>query len=259
MSALVESHATVNRRTRLSAAQERDLVHRWQHGGDRDARDTLVECTLPLVRHIARSYADRGESLEDLIQVGSIGLVLAIDRFDLDRGLRLSTFAAPTISGEIKRHFRDRTWSVRTPRSLKEAYAVLRLARERFTDEHGRSPNVAELVDLTQYSESEVLDALDAGRNYVAASLDAPVVGDLGARAVIDGVAAHDESFDRADDRMFVEAGLMSLPIRERRVLLMRFSEGLTQSEIAERVGLSQMHISRLLTSSLRTLRGELA
>jgi RNA polymerase sigma-B factor len=237
----------------LRADEERMLLERVQHG-DQAARDELVERMLPFVRQIARAYADRGELLEDLVQVGAIGLVNAIDRFDLGRGLRLSTFAGPNISGEIKRHFRDRAWAVRTPRDLQELYAVLRAETEVFSREHGRSPTVRELCELTGRAEEQVLDALSAGRNFRAASLDMPATDDDGS-SLGDTLGGDDERFARAEDRATLDRGLRALGERERRIVLLRFVQGLSQREIAAQVGVSQMHVSRLLRRSIDDLR----
>ncbi len=243
------------RQARLSPGRERELLRRWHLHGDQQARATLVEKMLPLVRHIARSYVGQGETLEDLVQVGCIGLVQAIDRFDIDRGLRLSTFATPTIAGEIKRHFRDRTWMLRTPRSLKELSATLGVAREQFASENGRSPTVAELCQQTGHGEKDVLDALEAGRNYAVVSLDAPARENED-RLPSDGIGTHEAGFDRADDRTFLRQKLKVLPERERRIIVLRFGGGLTQREIADRIGLSQMQVSRLLTQSIDQMAG---
>lgn len=243
-------------RRSLGAAEERALLERVHLHGDRDARAQLVERMLPFVRRIARTYADRGEMLEDLVQVGAIGLVNAIDRFDLDRGLRLSTFAAPNISGEIKRHFRDRAWAVRTPRDLQELHAALRNTTDRFTKANGRAPTVAELCELTGRDEEHVLDAISAGRNFRAASLDAPRDEDTGSLG--DTLGGEDFEFARAEDRATIGVGLRALGERERRIVLLRYVEGLSQREIAAQVGISQMHVSRLLRRSIDDLRAAL-
>ena len=244
---------TSTRQRSLGAAEERVLLERVQNG-DQGARDELVERMLPFVRRIARAYADRGELLEDLVQVGAIGLMNAIDRFDIDRGLRLSTFAGPNISGEIKRHFRDRAWAVRTPRDLQELYAVLRAETEAFSRAHGRSPTVRELCDLTGRAEEHVLDALTAGRNFRAASLDAPTTDEDGG-SLGDTLGGHDDGFARVEDRATLDRGLRALDERARRILLLRFVQGLSQREIAAQVGVSQMHVSRLLRRSIDELR----
>lgn len=237
----------------LAAAEERALLERVHRGGDRQAREELVTRLLPFVRRIARSYADRGEQLEDLVQVGAIGLVNAIDRFDLERDVRLSTFAAPNISGEIKRHFRDRAWAVRTPRDLQELHAAVRTATDRFSGTHGREPTVAELCDLTGRDEEQVLEAIAAGRNYRTASLDAATEED--GATLGDTLGSTDAGFDRAEDRALLLRGLRLLPERERTIVLLHFAEGLSQREIAERIGISQMHVSRLLRRSVDAMR----
>lgn len=248
---------SVRRSGNLGPAEERALLERWHHQRDADARTELVERMLPFVHHIARGYAGRGEPLDDLVQVGAIGLVHAIDRFDLERGLRLSTFAAPTISGEIKRHFRDRAWAVRTPRDLQELHAKLRTAGERFAGREGRAPTVAELCELVGRAEEDVLDALEAGRNYTAASLDART-GDDEDHAVLDALGAADAGYDRAEERALLRRGLAALPERERKIVLLRYARDLSQREIAQEIGISQMHVSRLLRRSIEALRGEL-
>ena len=235
------------------ATEERALLERVHLHGDLQARSELVERLLPFVRRVARAYADRGEQLDDLIQVGAIGLVNAIDRFDLDRGLRLSTFAAPNISGEIKRHFRDRAWAVRTPRDLQELHARLRTGADVFSKEHGRAPTVGELCELTGHDEEHVLDAISAGRNFRAASLDAPREEDGGSLG--DALGGEDHGFELAEDRATLDRGLRALGERERRIVLLRFVDGLSQREIAARVGVSQMHVSRLLRRSIDELR----
>jgi len=252
MADLIIQNARRNRGL-LDAAEERALLERVHLHGDMQARTELVERLLPFVRRIARGYADRGEHLDDLIQVGAIGLVNAIDRFDLDRGLRLSTFAAPNISGEIKRHFRDRAWAVRTPRDLQELHARLRVIADGFFKQQGRAPTVAELCEITGHDEEHVLDAISAGRNFRAASLDAPREEDGGSLG--DALGAEDHGFERAEDRATLDRGLRALGERERRIVLLRYVDGLSQREIAARVGVSQMHVSRLLRRSIDQLR----
>lgn len=237
---------------RLSSSDERELVARVRDG-DRGARDELVESMLPLVRQIARSYANKGETVEDLVQVGAIGLLKAIDRFDLDRQVRLSTFASPTISGEIKRHFRDRTWAIHTPRDLQELYAAIRRESGSFEAEFGVKPTIPQLCEITGREEEAVMDALSAGANFHASSLDAPLDGDGG--VVGDAIGLPDHGFDLAEARAVVSDAAKTLDDRSRRLLVLHYSKGLSQREIAERMGLSQMHVSRLLHRALETLR----
>ncbi|MEI2702240.1 MAG: SigB/SigF/SigG family RNA polymerase sigma factor [Baekduia sp.] len=241
---------------RSRPARERFLLERIHRHGDAQARDELVELMLPLVRHIARSFAGRGEQLDDLVQVGALGLIKAIDRFDLDREVRLSTFASPTIAGEIKRHFRDRTWSLRTPRDLQELYARVRERTADFEATHGRSPTIGELAEATGHDEEQVLDALAAGSNMRTASLDTPV--DDNAQTIGDVIGTRDEGFDRAEARAVVAEGLKKLEPREQRIIALHYAAGLTQREIAAQVGISQMHVSRLLRRSVETMREEL-
>lgn len=238
-----------------AAAAEAELLHRYHRLGDHGARQELVERMVPLVRHIARRYADRGEPLDDLVQVGCVGLINSIDRFDPDRGVRLSTFAAPTIAGEIKRHFRDRAWSVRIPRDLQELSAKLSKATERLATELGRSPSIAELAKAVERTEEDVLEALQGAQSYSAASLDEPLGED---RTALDVLGGEDEGYDQADRRLMVLDGLGALAEREREIVRLRFFEGLTQREIADRVGVSQMHVSRLLRRSLAEMREQL-
>ena len=237
------------------AAAEAALLHRYHRLGDLRAREELVERMVPLVRHIARRYADRGEPLEDLVQVGCVGLINAIDRFDPDRGVRLSTFAAPTIAGEIKRHFRDRAWSVRVPRDLQELSAKITKATEAYASVHGRAPSVPELAVAVERSEEDVLEALQGAQSYTAASLDEPLGEE---RTSLDLLGSEDEGFEQTDRRLFVLEGLDCLAEREREIVKLRFWDGLTQREIADRVGVSQMHVSRLLRRSLVEMRAAL-
>jgi RNA polymerase sigma-B factor len=234
---------------------ERDLLERYHVHGDTAARRVLAERMLPLVRRLASRYANRGEDLEDLVQVGSVGLLKAIDRFDLSRDLRLSTFAVPTVLGEIKRHFRDRVWALRMPRDLQELNAKLSRATERLTTSLGRSPTVDELAAATQSTSERVLDALQGAQAFSAVSLDEPL-GD--GREALDTLGADDAAFESAEQRDLVRRGLDGVPAREREILVLRFYDGLTQREIAERVGISQMHVSRLIRRALDRARERL-
>jgi RNA polymerase sigma-B factor len=236
-------------------ADERQLLRRWREDGDERARSELVERTLPLARTLARRYANKGEALDDLEQVAALGLVKAIERFDLDREVRFTTFAVPTIAGEIKRHFRDRGWMVRVPREVQELSARLTIQRERLTRELGRSPTVPELARAAEAGVEQVLEALRAADAYRALSLDEPLGEGFGA---LDSIASHDDGFERVEQRHMLRSGLTHLPPREREILHLRFYEGLTQREIARRVGVSQMHVSRLIRRSIESLRERL-
>jgi RNA polymerase sigma-B factor len=224
---------------------------------DPGLRDQLVEAHLGLARHLARRFAERGESYDDLVQVGSMALVHAVDRFDPTMGVAFSTFATRTILGELKRHFRDRAWSVRAPRRVQELYVRLGTSISHLSQELGRSPTIAELADDADATEEGVLEALEAGQAYRAASLDAPMPGSDD-ETLGDRVGGDDDAYADAERRAHLGPLLQRLPERERRIVAMRFVGGMTQSEIAARVGVSQMHVSRLLARSLSRLRAQL-
>src|SRR4051812_33692451 len=207
---------------------------------------------LPLARNLARRYANRGEPLDDLEQVACVGLMKAIDRFDPGREVRFATFAVPTIAGEIKRHFRDRGWMLRVPREVQELSARLTAARERLTRDLGRAPSIEELAQGARAGVEQTLEALAAGEAYRALSLDEPLGEGIDAMEALGGL---DDGFERVEQRVLLRTGLTHLPMREREILHLRFYEGLTQREIADRVGLSQMHVSRLIRRSIDALR----
>ncbi len=220
------------------------------------AREELVQRHLPLVRSLARRFAGRGESLEDLEQVGAIGLIKAIDRFEMSREVALTSYATPNVVGEIKRHFRDRGSAIRIPRNLKELSAKLGKAMEHLTAVQGRSPTIAELAAELDTTPEQVLEALEAGSARSTVSLSGGTdADDLDPMEI---VGEEDEGYDRVDDRTSLEPAIGTLPHREREILRMRFEEGMTQSQIAERVGVSQMHVSRLIRKSIDQLRDEL-
>jgi RNA polymerase sigma-B factor len=216
-------------------------------------RERLIVEHLPLVRGLARRYADRGEPLDDLVQVGTIGLIKAIDRFDPSRGYKLASFATPTILGEIRRHFRDRSWTVRVPRGIQEARARIARAVDDLAAQNGRSPSVREIAEAADLSMDEVLDALAAG----SAQRPAPLSPPGGEGDEDDGIAVgvEEPGYERAEARATLDPGLASLPARERVILHLRFEEGLTQSQIASRIGISQMHVSRLIRRAIEALR----
>jgi RNA polymerase sigma-B factor len=233
-----------------------ELLRAYHERGDRSARDRLVDEHLPLVRSLARRYAGRGEPLDDLVQVGSIGLIKAIDRFDLTRGVELSTYAIPTIVGELKRHFRDTGWAVHVPRRLKELSLRLNHAIEELGTILGRSPTVAELAAEVEAEVEEVVEALDASRAYTAVSLSAPADDDGAVR--LDLIGVDEAGYETSEHRAQLLPGFERIDDRERRILHLRFSEGMTQSQIAREVGISQMHVSRLIRRALETMRREL-
>ncbi len=216
-------------------------------------REALIMDLMPLVKALARRYANRGEPLDDLIQVGTIGLIKAIDRFDPERGSELASFATPTILGEIRRHFRDKTWMVHVPRGTQDAHAAVNRTIDDMTSRLRHSPSVHEVAEELGLSQDEVLDAIAAGAAYQPLSLSRPVSG-LDEDDPID-VSVEEEGFEWAEGRASVGNRLAELPAREQRILELRFQGGKTQSEIAEIVGISQMHVSRLLTKALTTLR----
>ncbi len=217
-------------------------------------RDNLVERHLPLVEYLARRFAGRGEPLDDLIQVATIGLIKSVDRFDLDRGVEFSTYATPTIVGEIKRHFRDKGWTIRVPRRLQELTLALTSTTGELSQKLGRAPTVAEMAKHLGLSEEEILEGLESANAYSAVSLDAPDGGDDGP-AVADSLGRIDESLEGVEDRESLKPLLDALPPREKKILMLRFFGGMTQSQIADELGISQMHVSRLLARTLATLR----
>jgi RNA polymerase sigma-B factor len=220
-------------------------------------RGELVELHLPLAEYLARRFGNRGEPHEDLVQVATIGLIKAIDRFDLGRGVAFSTYATPTIVGEIKRHFRDRGWTIRVPRRLQEVQAVINQAVSDLGQELGRSPTVAELARRVGMSEEEILEGLESANAYSPLSLDAPdPSGEVG--AVIEQLGDYDDALDAVVDRETVKPLLDQLDARAKRILLLRFFRNMTQSQIAEELGISQMHVSRLLSRTLADLRRRL-
>jgi RNA polymerase sigma-B factor len=219
-------------------------------------RDRLVEIHLPLVEYLARRFAGRGEPLDDLVQVGTIGLIKAVDRFDLERGVEFSTYATPTVVGEIKRHFRDKGWTVRVPRRLQELRATLTGATADLTQTLGRAPTIAELSAHLNLGEEEIIEGLESANAYTAVSLEAS--DSNGGLSVADTLGEHDDALEGVEYRESIKPLLDSLPPRERRILMLRFFGNLTQSQIASELGISQMHVSRLLARTLAHLRERL-
>jgi RNA polymerase sigma-B factor len=243
----------------ISSSEQRALLRAYHETGDREARDRLIADHLPLVRVLALRYAGRGEQLEDLVQVGSIGLIKAIERFDVTREVELAAYAVPTIVGEIKRHFRDRVWAVHVPRRMKELHARLSRLIDDLTATLGRSPTIAELALAAGVEAEEVVEALTAGQAYRAGSLSVGPEGDDGPDAgSIDSLPDVESAYEASEDRMVLAIGFAALDNRERQVLHLRFFDGLTQSEIAARIGVSQMHVSRLIRQALEKLYHEL-
>lgn len=217
------------------------------------SKHELVTAHLGLADHLARRYAGRGESMDDLQQVAYLALAMAAERFDADRGVEFAAFATPTVLGEIKRHFRDKGWAVRVPRQLQELRLALNQAVDELTHELKRSPTVSELANWLSVSEDDVLQGLECGRAYSAQSIDPLVDPDEAPLSAVVGFVDH--GFERIEDRNTLRPLLEQLPERERRIIAMRFFENMTQTEIADQLGISQMHVSRLLTRTLSELR----
>ena len=215
-------------------------------------RDELVAAHLGLAHQIARRFSNRGEPHDDLVQVASLALVKAVDRFEPERGVRFSTFAVKCIVGELKRHFRDKGWAIRAPRRVQELYLELGHEIDRLVQDLGRAPTVSELAQAAKATEHDVLEALEAGRGYRSSSLDAP---DQEGQPLVESLGSDDSDLAQVEDRSVLEIALQQLSDRDRQVIRFRFVDGLTQSEIASRLGVSQMQISRMLAASLHRLR----
>src|SRR5213082_1689634 len=236
------------------------LLRRYHEHGDLQAREQLIEQYMSLVRSLARRYAYRGEQFDDLVQIGAIGLIKAIDRFDVNRGVELTTYATPNIIGEIKRHFRDRGWAVRVPRGLQELNIQLSKLVEGLTVQLGRSPTIPELAKAAGVEEEEVLEALESGRAYTSLSLSAGGGGgDEDDLDPLESLGTEEHQYEVSEDRAVLAPGFKALDERERKILQLRFFEGLTQSQIAQQVGISQMHVSRLIRRSLEKIRETIA
>jgi RNA polymerase sigma-B factor len=238
----------------VSAADSQELFERWRRDRDREARDELIARFLPLARKLARRYVQSSEPYDDLVQVASLGLVKAVERFDPDRGFAFTSFAVPTIVGELKRYFRDTGWAIHVDRGAQERARKINEARQAISARTGRPPRVDELAQYLELSEEEVLDGLQVAEAYGTVSLDAPMVGEEDASR-LDSIGDEDVRLGLVDDQTTIFAAAKHLPQREREILYLRFGEDLTQSEIAERVGVSQMQVSRLLRRSLHRLR----
>jgi RNA polymerase sigma-B factor len=248
----------------LDKSEVRDLFRAYQSAESEEERlphrERLVDQYIGLVEFLARRFRNRGEPLEDLVQVGTIGLLKAIDRFDLDREVEFSTYATPTVVGELKRHFRDKGWAVRVPRRLQELHLELTKTVNALGQELGRSPTVEEIAKAASISEEEVLEGLEIAQAYNFTSLDAPIDSDEGGSTTFaDQLGGEDEQLENLEYRASLAPEMEKLPERERKILYLRFFKGLTQSEIAARLGISQMHVSRLLNRTLMRLREALA
>jgi RNA polymerase sigma-B factor len=232
------------------------LFRRYQTDGDLHARRQLIESYLPLARSLARRYERRGEPLEDLVQVASLALVKAIDRFEPERGLSFSSYAVPTMLGELRRYFRDSGWALRVPREMQERVLKVNTAVERLSGELGRSPSPQQLADELNLPVEEVLEAIAANAAWETTSLDTPLrSGDEESQTVAETLGEKDQRFELIEDRASIGPALKTLPERERLILHLRFVEDLTQTEIAQRIGVSPMHVSRLIRRALERVR----
>jgi RNA polymerase sigma-B factor len=240
----------------LSVLPDRELFVRMRSGAEPRARELLIDRYLPLARRLARRYQHTDEPIEDLVQVASIGLLKAVDRFDCSREVMFSSYAVPTILGELKRHFRDRTWSVRVPRDLQELALRVDQTVTRLSHGRRRSPSVGEVARAVETSEEQVLEALEAMGAYRASSLDVPRSSrEEESESVAETIGSPDPGYDRAEERATLEPLMAGITERERTVLRLRFLDDLTQAEIGERIGVSQMQVSRLIRQALSRLR----
>lgn len=236
-----------------------ELFRKYKETGDLDAREKLVMSHMNLVRFLANKFKNRGEPIDDLVQVGYLGLLKAIDRFDPDRGLEFTTYATPTILGEIKRHFRDKGWSVRVPRRLQELSAKVNQATDALTNELQRSPKVEEIADYLGASVDEVLEAMESSSAYSSVPLEGGGNNDSDdAPSVIDRYATEDNALNFTDDRLVIEDALKGFSPREREVIDLRFVQGMTQIEIAKKLGISQVQVSRLLRRTLKKIQDKI-
>ncbi len=260
-------HAGPQRRATPGQPSVRDLSHRLFDELTDDAtsarrriecREELVRLHLPLVDHCARRFTNRGEPFEDLVQVGTIGLIKSVDRFDAGRGVEFSTYATPTILGEIKRYFRDKGWAIRVPRRLQELRMSLTTATALMSQELGRSPTPRELAEHLGLGVEEVMEGLESSNAYSTLSLDAGDDTGGAGPSMLDQLGEDDAALGHVEIRESVRPLIEGLPARERRILLLRFFRGMTQSQIADEIGVSQMHVSRLLNRTLDQLRESL-
>ena len=235
----------------------RELFVSFAETRDERTRAELIEAHIGLAEYLARRFNNRGEPLDDLVQVASTGLIKAVDRFEPERGLEFSTYATHTIVGELKRHFRDKGWAVRVPRRMQELHLRLSTLVSTLNQDLGRSPTIPEIAAAAGVSEEEVLEAMEAGQAYRFTSLDAPVPGEDTGGSLSTSLGEDDVNMVDVEHRVALSPLLAKLPARQQKIIHLRFFEGLTQSEIATRLGISQMHVSRLLARSLAQLRQE--
>jgi RNA polymerase sigma-B factor len=247
----------VNRRYRRpDKARTRRLLVRYHKQGDRRARELVIQEQLPLAEFLARKFAGRGEPVDDLVQVASVGLIKAVDRFDVDRNIEFSTYATPNILGEIKRYFRDKGWAMRVPRGLQELRQSAKEAIRDETVKTGRSPSIEQLAKRLDTDEESVAEALTLGRAYNTTSLDAPVSqDDADGDTIVDLQADEKLPIEGIENKILLQSAIRGLKGQQQQILQLRFNEGKTQTEIAEHIGVSQMHVSRLLRRAIEDLR----
>ncbi|MBE0428527.1 MAG: SigB/SigF/SigG family RNA polymerase sigma factor [Thermoleophilia bacterium] len=246
-----------SRRQKLSREEINSLFQTYQENNDPEVKRVLVDAYMDLVHSLARRFANRGEPLDDLVQVASMGLLKAIDRFEPDRNVQFTTYAVPTIVGELRRYFRDRASAIRLPRGLRERSHALNAAIQKFSQEHSRSPSVAEIAGEIGLTEEEVIESLESSEAVAVASLDTTT--DEGDLSLLDIVGGEDKALEMLDERLSLAGAMSNLDAREQNLLYLRFIEGLSQTEIAERLHISQMHVSRLLRRTLNSLRQNLS
>jgi RNA polymerase sigma-B factor len=251
-----------NRETDAAAKSLLTLMADLPAGPDRDrVRGRLIELYIPLAEYLARRFRNRGEQLDDLIQVANLGLIKSVDGFDAGRGAAFTSYAIPMIVGELKRHFRDKGWDVRVPRRLQELRLEITKVSSELAQDLGRSPTVADLAKRLSVSEEDIIEGLDCGQAYRAMSLDAPVGGeggDTGQNGLVDLLGDVDHDLENIENREALRPLIARLPMREQKIIAMRFFGNMTQSQIAAELGISQMHVSRLLAQALRALRDAL-
>jgi RNA polymerase sigma-B factor len=257
MSCLESQSVAARRPPGTGETAEAELFERYQRDGDLLAREQLVKRFLPLARHLAGRYSNgSADQLEDLVQVASFALVKAVDRYEGDRGAAFTSFAVPTVVGELRRHFRDSGWALHVPRRIQEQVLEVNRTVEQLRAELGRSPTPRQVADRVRVPVEEVLEAIQAGEAYNTVSLDAPLkVDNDGGATIADSIGESDGRLELAESRPALTGAIHALPERERAILRMRFAEDLTQAEIGERLGISQMHVSRLLRRALERMR----
>lgn len=259
MSNMADRSSTSRGKAAWDKEKTHELFRRYKEEGDMDAREKLVMSHLNLVRFLANKFKNRGEPLDDLVQVGYLGLLKAIEGFDPSRGLEFTTYATPTILGEIKRHFRDKGWSVRVPRRLQELSAKVNQATDTLTTQLQRSPTIEEVADYLDASVDEVLEAMESSSAYSSVPLEGTGSSEgEDAPSIIDRYASEDNELSFTDDRLVIEEALQSFSPREREVIELRFLKGMTQIEIAQQLGISQVQVSRLLRRTLKKIQDKI-